>query len=58
VYGLAEERLYELTGEDPQNPTLKLPCREVFARSRRPVEVIGPLLWKESEAVHEGFWKV
>jgi tRNA(Arg) A34 adenosine deaminase TadA len=58
VFGLAEERLYELTGEDPQNPTLKLPCREVFSRSRRPVEVIGPLLEKESEAVHEGFWKV
>lgn len=56
VYGLAEERLYELTGEDPENPTLKLPCREVFARSRRPVEVVGPLLEEESEAVHEGFW--
>ena len=42
VYGLSEHRLRELTGNHPENPTLDLPCREVFAsgqrrdRSRRP----------------------
>jgi tRNA(Arg) A34 adenosine deaminase TadA len=56
VFGLSEENLYELTGVDPSNETLRLPCREVFARSRRPIEVIGPLLQEQSEAVHHGFW--
>jgi hypothetical protein len=33
-----------------------LPCREVFARCRRPIEVVGPLLEEEAERVHRGFW--
>jgi tRNA(Arg) A34 adenosine deaminase TadA len=56
VYALSEARLRELTGAHPENPTLDLPCREVFARGQRPVRVIGPLLEIEAEAVHEGFW--
>jgi tRNA(Arg) A34 adenosine deaminase TadA len=59
VYGIPEKRLAQLTGEDEQNPTLDLPCREVFARGRKPIEVIGPILEveEEVEAVHVGFWK-
>ena len=30
--------------------------REVFARSQRPVEVLGPAIEDEGRAVHEGFW--
>ena len=56
VYALAESRLRELTGNHPENPTLDLPCREVFARGQRPVRVVGPLLEAEAEAVHAGFW--
>lgn len=56
VYALSEARLRALTGAHPENPTLDLPCREVFARGQRPVRVIGPLLEAEAEAVHEGFW--
>ena len=56
VYALAEDDLYLMTGADPNNPTLALPCREVFARGQRPTEVIGPLLEDEARAVHEGFW--
>ncbi|MCC3372681.1 nucleoside deaminase [Cohnella sp. REN36] len=58
VYGISEKRLAELTCDHPQNPTLDLPCREVFARGRRPIEVIGPFLELEREtvAVHEGYW--
>jgi hypothetical protein len=35
-----------------------LPCREVFARSQRHVEVVGPAseLGTQARAVHEGFW--
>ena len=57
VYGLSEARLLELTGNDPENPTLSLPCREVFVRGQRPIEVIGPLLEDEAAVAHHGFWK-
>jgi tRNA(Arg) A34 adenosine deaminase TadA len=56
VFGLRESELPALLGADPRNPTLALPCREVFARGQRPIEVIGPLLEDEARAVHEGFW--
>jgi tRNA(Arg) A34 adenosine deaminase TadA len=57
VYGLSESRLLALTGSHPENPTLALPCREVFARGQRAIEVAGPLLEEEAAAVHEDFWK-
>lgn len=57
VYALAEESLFELTGNDPENPTLALPCREVFARGQRQVEVIGPLREDEARNAHLGFWR-
>lgn len=51
VFGLSEAGLYALTsdGEHPDNETMALPCREVFARCVRPVEVIGPF-WKMKHA--------
>jgi tRNA(Arg) A34 adenosine deaminase TadA len=57
VYGLSEHRLRIVTGNHPENPTLDLPCREVFASGQRPTEVIGPLLEDEAEALHEGVWE-
>jgi len=56
VYGLTERGLLELTGSHAENPTLDLPCREVFARGHRKIVVIGPLLEDEAAKVHEGFW--
>jgi tRNA(Arg) A34 adenosine deaminase TadA len=56
VYGLAESELIAMTGASEENPTLALPCREVFARGQRPVIVEGPLLTEQARAVHEGFW--
>lgn len=56
VYGLSEEKLYEMTGDDPSNETLQLPCREVFSHSRRNIEVTGPLLENEAAEPHRGFW--
>ena len=56
VYALAEERLYQLTGADPSNETMRLPCREVFARCQRNIEVMGPVIEEEAEVVHHGFW--
>jgi tRNA(Arg) A34 adenosine deaminase TadA len=57
VYGLSEHRLRSVTGNHPENPTLDLPCREVFASGQRPTDVVGPLLEDEAEALHEGVWK-
>jgi tRNA(Arg) A34 adenosine deaminase TadA len=56
VYGLSERRRRSITGAHPENPTLDLPCRTVFASGQRAVEVTGPLLEDEAAAVHDGFW--
>jgi tRNA(Arg) A34 adenosine deaminase TadA len=56
VYGLSERRLKALTGTHEENPTLDLPCRDVFAAGQRRVEVVGPLLEDEAAALHAGAW--
>jgi tRNA(Arg) A34 adenosine deaminase TadA len=56
VYGLGEQRLRGITGNHPENPTLDLPCRAVFASGQRPTEVVGPMLEDEAEALHDGVW--
>ncbi|MGY1838204.1 MULTISPECIES: nucleoside deaminase [unclassified Modestobacter] len=56
VYALSEHRLLALTGDHPENPTFSLPCREVFVRGQRDIEVVGPLLEDEAATAHEGFW--
>ena len=56
VYGLSEHRLRAVTGDHPENPTLDLPCREVFKSGQRPTKVVGPLLEEEAEALHAGVW--
>ncbi len=59
VYGASEEKLLTLTGCHAANPTLSLPCRQVFASGQKAIEVIGPVPELESEllAVHASFWK-
>jgi tRNA(Arg) A34 adenosine deaminase TadA len=56
VYALGEADLYTIVGPSPDH--LLLACREVFARSGIPIEVIGPALELDTaaRAVHEGFW--
>ena len=56
VYGLSEHRLRSITGDHPENPTLDLPCREVFASGPRATVVVGPLLEDEAAALHAGVW--
>ncbi|OKO82637.1 nucleoside deaminase [Bradyrhizobium sp. NAS96.2] len=57
VYGLSEHALRELTGDHPENPTLNLPCREVFGSGQRPTEIVGPLLETEAAALHQDVWQ-
>ncbi len=58
VYGMSERRLLEMTGNHAENPTLDLPCREVFARGQKAIEVEGPVTAAEAEiaALHRDFW--
>lgn len=56
VFGLGEKRLKAITGAHPENPTLDMPCRDVFAAGQKTVEVIGPMLEDEAAAQHENFW--
>jgi tRNA(Arg) A34 adenosine deaminase TadA len=57
VYALAEANLLAFTGSDAENPTLRLPCREVFARGQRTISVVGPLLEEEAAEAHHSFWR-
>jgi tRNA(Arg) A34 adenosine deaminase TadA len=59
VYGASETDLLALTGNHAENPTLSLPCREVFERGQKPIEVIGPvtILREDMLEPHRGFWK-
>ncbi|TFD95292.1 nucleoside deaminase [Cryobacterium lactosi] len=56
VYALPEQMLGQMVPEQGGEPTLDLPCREVFARGGNTVHVAGPALIAEAVAVHAGFW--
>ena len=55
---MEERRLLALTGSDAQNPTMDLPCREVFAHGQKALQVWGPFAEVEEEiaALHRDFW--
>jgi tRNA(Arg) A34 adenosine deaminase TadA len=59
VYGMTEERLLAFTGSHEKNPTLNLPCRDVFSRGQKAIEVIGPVPEVEQEIadLHTSFWQ-
>jgi poly(A) polymerase Pap1 len=56
---MEERRLLALTGSDAQNPTMDLPCREVFQHGQKAIRVWGPVAEVEAQiaALHIGFWK-
>jgi tRNA(Arg) A34 adenosine deaminase TadA len=58
VYGMSERRLLALTGNHAENPTLDLPCRDVFAHGQKAVEVVGPVAEVEDAIaeLHRDFW--
>ena len=59
VYGMDESRLLAFTGSHPDNATLALPCRQVFASGQMDIRVWGPVPEVEAEiaALHVAFWK-
>ena len=56
IYGLSEAGLLKLTGSHEDNPTMSLPCRDVFAHGQGSIKVVGPALEDEARGVHDGFW--
>lgn len=57
VYAMSESQLAELTGDDPENPTMALPSAVVLGSGQRDIIVHGPCLADEASAVHAGFWR-
>jgi tRNA(Arg) A34 adenosine deaminase TadA len=59
VYGMTEHSLLQLTGNHDENPTMNLPCRQVFSAGQKAIEVIGPVPEVEAEivALHQSFWR-
>ncbi len=57
VYALSETKLYQMTGANPENPTMHLECREVLARGQRSIEILGPALEDIAATVHADFWE-
>jgi len=51
VYGCTEEKLLALTGDDGENMTLNLSCRQIFASGQKDVRVFGPFEEIEKEAL-------
>lgn len=58
VYGMEEKKLLEMTGNNEQNPTFDMPCREILARGQKDIAVLGPFPEVEEEVteVHRGYW--
>ena len=59
IYGITEARLLQLTGNHSENPTMDLPCREVFARGQKAIEVIRRVAQVQAEiaALQQNFWE-
>jgi len=57
VFGLSSQELYQIVGEEPTGAVLALPCRDVFRKGHRLIEVVGPVLEEDAAGVHQGFWK-
>ena len=51
VYGCSAEALGKIAGHD-----FLIPCRAIFAKGEREIEVIGPVLEEEGAQIHEGSW--
>ena len=56
VFGQTERDLKAITGDNPENPTLDLPCSIVFAAGQRETELVGPLLEDEASALQADYW--
>lgn len=57
VYGMSNYRLFDFTGDQAEQSSFALPCREILTRGQRSVTVVGPLLEDEAAQAHQGYWR-
>ena len=55
VFGLSERSLNGIIGENTEE-AISLPCRDIFDKGRKTIQVIGPVLEEEALEVHKDFW--
>lgn len=55
VFGLSEEALYEMIGNQSED-VLRMSCRDLLAKGRKDITVIGPVLEEEAIKTHDGFF--
>ena len=51
VFGCPTETIAAIAGA-----RLVVPCRELFAKGRRSIELIGPVLPETGAAIHQAYW--
>lgn len=58
VFGASETELIKLTGDHRENPTLKMPCREIIKAGSKQIKVFGPYDCVQDEILelHRNFW--
>ena len=58
VFGVSESDLINLTGAHRENPTLKMPCRDVIKAGFKQIEILGPYKSVQDEILelHRNFW--
>ena len=56
VFGLSERRLSVIAGREAEK-TINIPCRTIFEKGNKIIEVVGPVLEDEAADVHRGFWE-
>ncbi len=58
VFGGTEATLRKLTGTSSANPTMNLPCKQVFDSGQKTIKVDGPIAEMDDELTepHKGFW--
>lgn len=58
VYGISEKDLLNLTGNNEQNPTLDISCRDIFEHGQKEIEVEGPIMEivEDILKIHRRYW--
>ena len=55
VFGLSGRSLNGIIGENSEE-AISLPCRDLFDKGHKTIQVVGPVLEEEAFKVHEDFW--
>ena len=58
IYGISEKDLLNLTGNHKQNPTLNIPCRDIFKHGQKKILVEGPIMeiTEDILEIHKKYW--